>query len=513
MNDRKQQRSLNHRGFKCKFRSVARAAIQRLRPPLRTGLKTPTPLVAADVRRLKSAGFWGPARATVRASLRRLLLFKPALNRWLVYHALAVLLWPAGMLMSAENQVVAGALVAEEKAAPTNWLAILKQGKLTASARYRYEIFDRDEPAYPQAPEASTLRLALGYETPTFYGFSALAEYEGVYALGPSDYNIPNDPAQHKPGYPNILDPLGSELNQGWVSWKWKEADYQVALTAGRQEVMLNDGRFVSVSFWRQNHQSLDAAQLKLDLPHEFALTYAYIGQVHRVVGGDATDGQPTMNSHLYDLRWKRNNVINISAYGLFLDYQQPALYSNSTRTLGLRVEGPWKLAPDWALCYTAEFAQQADFGENPNAVNANYWLGELGFSYKGHTLKGGVAWLGGRSLTDKLSTPLAHPFNGRTELFAANPSVGRSHGLEADYLTATGPIGRIPGLTYNLTFYDYHSANDRVHYGSELDGGMSWKVKPVCEKWEVGWRCSKYWADELFGDALRYALYTSFTF
>ncbi|MBM3889331.1 MAG: hypothetical protein FJ388_09420, partial [Verrucomicrobia bacterium] len=385
--------------------------------------------------------------------------------------------------------------------------------KLSASARYRYEVFERDENAFPHTAQASTMRLALGYETPSFYGLSAFAEYEGVHILGQGDYNIPNVSSQNKPGYPSILDPEGDELNQAWLRWKWAETNLQIALTVGRQEIHLNDGRFVSVSYWRQNHQSCDAAQINLDLPNNFALTYDYIDRVHRVVGHDATDGRPTMNTHLYDVRWKRNDVMKVSAYGLFLDYRQEALFSSSTRTLGVRCEGPWKLDEDWALCYTAEFANQQDFGENPNDVDANYWLGELGFAFKGQTFKAGVAWLGGRSATDKLSSPLAHPFNGRTELFATNPSLGESHGLEADYLSASGPVGPVDGLTYSLTLYDYHSANDRIHYGSELDFGMIWKVKPVCEKWEVGCRISKYWADRLFGATLRCAVYTSYTF
>lgn len=47
---------------------------------LRAGLKTRDSLVAADVRRLKSLGFCAPIRSNVRASLRRLLLFKQALR-------------------------------------------------------------------------------------------------------------------------------------------------------------------------------------------------------------------------------------------------------------------------------------------------------------------------------------------------------------------------------------------------------------------------------------------------
>jgi Alginate export len=427
--------------------------------------------------------------------------------------AVIILLFSADVLSAVEIRQLILSTDDEEDSTDSNMVSFLKRGNLSGSARYRFESFSRDEPAFPHTALASTLRLTAGYETPSLYGFSAFGEFEGVYGMGLDSYNIPNVATQNKPGYPGINDPQGSELNQGWVRWKWDGDDLKARFTVGRQELMLNDGRFMSVSYWRQNHQSCDGAQMNLDLPQHFALTYDYIDRVHRTVGENASDGQPTMNSHLYDLRWKQADVVNVSAYGLLLDYTQPQYYANSTCTVGLRCEGPWKLDEDWAICYTAEYANQQDFGQNPNHVDADYWLGELGCSFKGHTVKGGVAWLGGHSVTDKLSTPLAQPFNGKTELFATNPSLGNSHGLEADYVTLTGPVPAVDGLSYNITVYDYQSANDRVHYGSELDVEIIWTVTPVSKNWNIGCRVSRYWADLLYGDALRFAVYTGYTF
>lgn len=431
----------------------------------------------------------------------------------LVHHLVGAFLLSSATLRAAEAETSVAPAATGLNAFGTNAISFLERGKLSASARYRYEVFERSEPAFPHTSAASTIRLALGYETPPLYGFSAFGEYEGVYALGPANYTVPGVAAQTKPGYPSILDPEGSELNQGWLRWTWTEKDLHLALTVGRQEIMLNDGRFVSLAPWRQNHQSFDAAQISVGLPHDFGLTYAYLDHAHRVVGEDAVDGDPPMDSHLFDLRWTRSHQVNVSAYGVFLDYDCPAQFNLSTRTLGVRLTGPWRLSEDWGLWYAAEYANQQDFGRNPNEVNANYWLGELGAVFKGHTVKAGVAWLGGRSATDKLSTPLAHPFNGWTELFTSNPSVGNSHGLEADYLSVDGPVGPLAGLRYCVTLYDYHAANDRAHYGRELDFGLAWKVKPVWESWQIGTRFAYYWADKLFGDALRASIYTSIAF
>jgi len=425
----------------------------------------------------------------------------------------AVPLFCMGVLTIAAQEVGAVSPAPKATSAPAEVWSFLQKGKLSASTRYRLEFFDRDELAYPHTAIASTLRLAVGYETPTVLGFSAFAEYEGVFGLGPTDYNIPNDPQQHHPGYPNILDPIGNQLNQGWGRWKWGDTNFQAAFTVGRQEIVLNDGRFVSISPWRQNHQSFDAARMDLALPYNFGLSYAYLDRVHRVVGDDATDGEPRMKSHMFDLRGKLQDRLNVSAYGLLLDYDMPSLYNLSTETFGIRCTGPWKINPDWGVHYAAEFANQQDYAQNPNSVNANYWLGELGAVYKAHTVKAGVAWLGGSSVTDKLSTPLAHPFNGWTELFSSNPSVGNSHGLRATYISATGPASFLKGLTYAGTLYDYYAANDGVHYGSELDFALAWKVTPVWDKWEIGTRFAYYWADNLYGNAVRASVYTTVSF
>jgi hypothetical protein len=40
----------------------------------------------------------------------------------------------------------------------------------------------------------------------------------------------------------------------------------------------------------------------------------------------------------------------------------------------------------------------------------------------------------------------------------------------------------------------------------------MAHKFKSTGNRWEVGWRFGRYWADRLFTNALRTSVYTSFT-
>jgi hypothetical protein len=388
----------------------------------------------------------------------------------------------------------------------------LKQGKISADLRYRFDTFDREGAPFTGDAYAPTLRIALGYETESYHGFSAFAQGAAVLITGPADYSIPTLPSQNRPDRPTINDPRTVQLAQGYLKWTRRVEDRKIIVKVGRQEIALNDGRFVSVSYWRQIHETLDAARFDTDITRHASFTYAYVNRCYRMIGHDATDGKPPMHSHLLNLAAQKTGRINVSLYGVLLDYRSVAQYALSTRTFGVRTTGPYDFNPQWSLLYTAEFANQRNFGSNPNHVNANYYLGELGPAWRGWGLFGGYALLGGRSATNELTTPLANPFNGWTELFANNANLGTSHGLEARYVTATGKVRPLRGLTATLTYYDYHSDSNRTHYGSELDWGLAYKIKRMGNHWEVGNRFGHYWADRLFTPALRAAVYTQFT-
>jgi hypothetical protein len=388
----------------------------------------------------------------------------------------------------------------------------LKEGKISFDARFRFEGFERDGAPFTAPAYAPTLRLALGYETPAYRGFSVFAQGGAVLVTGPADYSVPLLPSQNRPNLPVILDPKSLELSQGYLKWTHGIPDKKLTFTIGRQELTLNDGRFLNISVWRQVHGSFDAARFDAELPVHFSFTYAFINRFYRQDGFSASDGQQPMHTHMWTLVWRKPDEIRIALYGLLVDFRGPAQFGMSTQTYGLRVNGPYQFDKDWSLVYTAEYAKQKGYGTNPNRVDANYYLGEVGPGWRGFTFKAGYALLGGRSVTDKLTTPLAPPFNGWTDLFFNDPSGAGGNGLQARYLNASGPIRFLGGAVATLIFYDYHSDNLHIHYGRELDSAMAYKVKRVSNRWEIGWRFGRYWSDQLFTPALRTSIYTSFT-
>jgi hypothetical protein len=390
--------------------------------------------------------------------------------------------------------------------------SLVKEGKFSAEARYRFEAFERDGAPFTAPAYAPTLRIALGYETAAFHGVSVFAEGAALIVTGPADYSIPTIAWQNRPDRPAIHDPRYLDLNQAYLRWTGGQPGKRLTVTLGRQEIMLNDGRFITISTWRQDHQNFDAAKLQLDLPRSFSFNYAYLNRVYRVVGHDATDGKPPLHSHLLELAWTKPRRVNFSLYGVLLDFRLPVLYTQSTKTFGLRATGPYNFTKNWSALYAAEFAKQTDFGTNPARVNANYYLGELGPAWHGIGVQAGYALLEGRSVTDKLTTPLSHPFNGWTDLFANDPSLGHSHGLESRYLTSTGTPKFLKGGDFRVTYFDYHSDSNRIHYGTELDAEMAYRVNRASKGWEIGWRFGRYWADRLFTNAVRTSIYTSFS-
>ncbi len=394
----------------------------------------------------------------------------------------------------------------------SRWLwSWLKEGKISFDSRFRVEGFERDGAPFTATAYAPTLRLALGYKTPEYRGFSLFAQGESVIVTGPADYSDPTLPSQNRPNLPAILDPKSLELSQGYLRWAHGEPHKKVTVTLGRQELSFNDGRFLSSSNWRQIHGSFDAARVDAELPMNFSFTYAFINRFYREVGYDATDGHPAMHTHVMNLAWNRPGQVTVALYGLLLDYRAPAQFSMSTQTYGLRANGPYQLNADWSVVYAAEIAKQLNYGTNPNHENENYYLGELGPGWRGFTFKGGYAFLGGRSATDLLTTPLAPPRNGWTDLFFNDPTEAAGNGLEARYVTASGPIRFLDGTVGTVIYYDYHSDFPHVHYGNELDLAMAYKVKRVSNHWEIGWRFGRYWADRLYTNAVRTSIYTSF--
>ena len=156
--------------------------------------------------------------------------------------------------------------------------------ELTLAFRYRSETVEDD--AFESKARSSTLRSVVGVHTRPVHGFSLRAEGEHVFDVGSDGpYN----------DRPTIADPEGVDLNQAYLSF---ESD-DLAARVGKQEIVLDDSRFIGNVGWRQNHQSFDGALFEVKALSRTSLTYVYVDRVHRIFRT-----REDMSSHLFNGSW-----------------------------------------------------------------------------------------------------------------------------------------------------------------------------------------------------------------
>ncbi len=328
-------------------------------------------------------------------------------------------------------------------------------GQMRLDARYRYELVDETG---KETARASTLRLRVGYATPTLAGFRAYAEVEGLQAVGADRYNsLRNGRTQ----YATVADPEKTELNQLWL-----EANLiaQTRLRVGRQRITYDNHRFIGNVGWRQLEQTYDAVALTSSQPLPgLTIDGAYLWRVQNVLSEQQRLSAPLL--HLAYTGWR---VARVVAYGYWIGYEETASAARSVQTYGIRLEGSRPLANRLTLRYTGEYAYQMDYRDNPNdfAVQYAHGLLELTMRQQGWL----VLAAGGLELFTSdngvaFSTPLAtlHAFQGWADRFLSTPP----QGLRDLYALLSVRRGRVQATG---VYHDFASDDGEIAYGRELN-------------------------------------------
>ncbi|MBA3686596.1 MAG: alginate export family protein [Planctomycetes bacterium] len=392
----------------------------------------------------------------------------------------------------------------------------LTYGKPSLFLRYRYEHVDQETLATTRHDGyAATSRVAIGYETKPFHGVSVFGQFEGVFANAKSHHGgTPASTAANGRAFHSaILDPEGSELNQAWVKYAPGYAP-RTAVKAGRQEISLDNQRFVGPVGWRQNWQSFDAVSLTTSYLENTTFFYAWLDHVHRILGDDSPVGDIDFDaSHLVNLAYKVPDIGTLTGYAYLVDMDpqppnvaaQTGFGNQSTQTFGLRFNGTYKFDADWSAVYLAEGAKQQDYGDNSLVeLDAHYLAGELGGGWRGLVLKLGYELLSGEdgTATDEMNTfttPLAtlHAFNGWADMFLNTPRTG----LQDAYISLGGPIPiTVPwfdSFRFAVVYHQYASDADSIHYGDEMNYLLEYQVKKLDPNWILGVKYADYTADD----------------
>jgi hypothetical protein len=353
--------------------------------------------------------------------------------------------------------------VAPAVQADDSFYEALSGGKVSFSARVRYETVDQDN-ALKDA-DALTLRTSLGYKTGQFHGFSAFAEVEDVSELGSDDFNSTTN---GEGAYSVVADPEGTEVNQAYLQYNGFDTEFKF----GRQELTYRGApfhRFIGNVLWRQNHQSFDAFTIQNKSFADTTLSYAYIDEVHTIFGDDRDvglikGGDIDMDSHLFNIQYSGLSIGKLEGYAYLLDYADAADdNANSTATYGARLTGAQPLNDDWKIIYTAEYATQDDYADG-EMDDQDYMLGELGFKYKGWLAKVSYELQEGDG-TYSFKTPLGtnHAYQGWADQYLSTPAAG----LEDIYVTV---VGKVLGAKLIVSYHDFETDEGSVDAGEELD-------------------------------------------
>jgi hypothetical protein len=337
------------------------------------------------------------------------------------------------------------------------------------NARLRDESVD--DAAFAKNARADTLRLRLGVQVRISDAWSGLIEGAGAASAG----NNYNSGANRQTRYPGITDPSGGELNQAWLHFQ----DGQFGATVGRQELLLDNQRWVGNVGWRQFEQTYDGIALKWKPAAGWTINYAWLDRVHRVSGPDAVNPlarERKLDTHLLNVAFAQGAQTWVGYAYLHEDRDVPTA---STATYGVRWLGNFAVrgsGPGWA----AEYARQSGYGNNPASYGTRYWLLEPDWTLYGITARLGWEHLGGDGV-HALQTPLAtlHAFNGWDDQFLVTPAGG----LDDRYAAvggkfAAGSFVRPPN--WNVSYHDYHAdtgADTGGRYGSEWDAALGFAL------------------------------------
>ncbi|MDM8349985.1 alginate export family protein [Pseudomonas sp. sp1636] len=337
---------------------------------------------------------------------------------------------------------------------------LLTQGKAIVDARYRYEHVDQDN-ALNHA-NAQTLRTRVGFQSGKWYGLSALIEADNVSRIGDASYNSTRN---GQTDFSVVADPDGSEVNQALLRYDHSLGNAVV----GRQRINLDNQRFVGGVGWRQNEQTYDGVLGQLKPLDGLTLTYAYIDNINSIFGpGDnrfdtaANPANIEGHSHLLNAQYVLMPELTVTAYQYRLGLDNLLAGNQSSQTSGLRANGAIA-----GVSYVLEYAQQKDYADNPQDLDSDYYLAELGYTLKGVTLKGGYEVLGGDSGPGNraFQTPLAtkHAFQGWADIFLLTPA----NGVKDAYFGATAALF---GGNLAAWYHDFRAEQGSSQYGEEID-------------------------------------------
>ena len=406
--------------------------------------------------------------------------------------------------MTLASAILLGALGVTGTASADDQLTLqdaIKGGKLDFNFRYRFENVDDDFRA--KEAHASTLRSRLTYTSQVWNNLQVQVEADDVTVIGGENYDDLNN---HMTDHAVVADPEGTEVNQAWIAYSGLD---DTTLKYGRQRINLDNQRFIGGVGWRQNEQTYDSFTLSNSSLPDTTLFYGYINNVNRIFGPDdgragtpAADVDWDSSANIFNINYKGLGICTLSAYAYLLDLEDAPAASN--KTYGIRLSGAQ--GKDTKLLYTAEYAWQSDYKDNPNSYDADYYTLEGGVQTQLITATLGLEVLEADDDANvAFSTPLAtlHKFQGFADIFLNTPA----NGIEDIYGTLSG---KVLGTNVAVTYHNFEADEGSADYGDEIDIAIA---KQVHKNVHMLLKYANYNADDFGTDTQKVWLQVTVTF
>ncbi|MXO99468.1 hypothetical protein GRI97_10755 [Altererythrobacter xixiisoli] len=335
-----------------------------------------------------------------------------------------------------------------------------------AEARLRYEHVD--EASFAEASDAVTARVRLGAQasagklTATVIGQGNLALVDHYF-----------DGLHGTQTRPQIGDPENLALYVAQLRY----ADEGLAITAGRQKLLLEDERFVGNAFFRNNAQSFDAVRAELAPAKGLTIDLTYAWNARTIWGshGHGARQQGVGGDNVFAILGYATPIGKISAFAYIVDQNEAQVqgYRLSNQSYGVRLAGARELATGTKLSYQLSHARQSDHHNNPNDYAASYWLADAAIDWRGWKLNAGYEVLGASDGTafTSFQTPLGSifKFQGWADKFATTPPDGvRDLYVSGGY--GWSKLGPLTGISLQAAWHRLRSDRLSRHYGDEIN-------------------------------------------
>jgi hypothetical protein len=354
--------------------------------------------------------------------------------------------------------LVAGCGCASADEGDSPLLGALRDTRPLVDLRVRSET--TAQTGFTRNADALLLRGRLGFQTGKLADTSLLAEASLLTPLV-SDYN---SGLNAKTAYPSISDPENYELHRLQLE---NTSLPRTDLVVGRQRVALDDQRFVGASNWRMNENTLDSLRIVNTSIPGLTADLTWFNRFNRRSTAASTrlgalNGDSYLANVRYDTPWGK-----VTVFDYLLSFKEtPTL---SSRTAGARFAGEQAIEAV-ILAYTASWATQRDYSNNPVNYRNDYRYLDLKGTYRQFSLTLGNEVLEGNGAIG-LSTPMAsfHSWDGWAGAFTTIPVNGLNSRYSTIGYSAKG-VGPLQSALVAATYYDFHSDRLRRRYGSELD-------------------------------------------